>query len=112
MPMPLPCSPDWLRTNDRAASIRSSTDFGGLKYDGQRGSGYFSPAAPARAAALVPLVVSSCLRLHAAATTTITRKTTTKAFATRVIAAHPLCARGRLRSRALWSDHSAMVAEM
>ena len=37
--MPLPWRPDWLRTSARAAGIRSSTDFGGLKYDGQRGAG-------------------------------------------------------------------------
>ena len=38
-PSPLPCSPERLRTRARAAAIRSSTFSGGLKYDGQRGSG-------------------------------------------------------------------------
>src|SRR5260370_31346576 len=55
MPIPLPCRPDWLRTSARAAGIKSSTDLGGLKYDGQRGSGYLSPAAaPPDAVALAP----------------------------------------------------------
>src|SRR5207245_6587021 len=92
MPIPLPCRPDWLRTNERAASIRSSTDFGGLKYEGQRGSGYFSPAvAPARAVALAPFVPFSA-RLQAAATTAIDRNTTarrSRAFG-RFIAVLPL----------------------
>src|SRR5947208_5179307 len=55
MPIPLPCSPDWLRTSARAAGRRSSALFGGLKYDGQRGSGYFSfGPAPARVLAAAP----------------------------------------------------------
>src|SRR5919204_7005712 len=76
MPMPLPWSPDWLRTNDRAASMRSSADFGGLKYEGQRGSGYFSPLAPARVAALAESLRPLSERLHAAATTMAARNTT------------------------------------
>src|SRR5438093_12038590 len=77
MAMPLPSRPDWLRTNDRAAPIRSSTDFGGLKNEGQRGSGYVSPAAaPARPAALAPSERLESARPHAAAATTIVRKTT------------------------------------
>jgi hypothetical protein len=51
MPIPLPCRPDWLRTSCRAAGSRSSTDFGVLKYEGQRGAGYFSPLAPTAALA-------------------------------------------------------------
>ena len=91
--MPLPCSPDWLRTNDRAASIRSSTDFGGLKYEGQRGSGYFSPAVPARVAPLAELVRSLFPWLHAAATTTAVRNRTVSsltALAASFIVARPV----------------------
>src|SRR6185295_444139 len=80
IPMPLPCKPDWLRTNLRDASMRSSTDFGGLKYEGQRGSGYVSPAAPARVAALAESLRSLLARLHAAATMAVARKTTVTSF--------------------------------
>src|SRR5262249_49941638 len=52
MPRPLPWRPDWFLTSARAACIRSSTEFGFLKYDGHLGSGYFSPPAPTRAAAV------------------------------------------------------------
>src|SRR5258708_34063299 len=67
MPMPLPCRPDWFLTSARAAGIRSSTVFGGLKYDGQRGAGYFfPPLAPARAVA--PALSDRSARLQAPAT--------------------------------------------
>src|SRR4029078_6065649 len=85
MPMPLPCRPDWLRTKLRAAAIRSSIDFGGLKYDGQRGSGYDSPVAPARVAALAESARPLSARPHAAATITVVRNTTVSSVTAREV---------------------------
>jgi hypothetical protein len=46
-----------------------------LKYEGQRGSGYLSPAAaPARGAAFADPSRALSARLHAAATITVARK--------------------------------------
>src|SRR5947209_14234021 len=85
MPIPLPCSPDWLRTSVRAAGTRSSADFGGLKYDGQRGSEYFSfGCAPARELALAPALDSDpevSVRWHAPArTAALSRSTQESSF--------------------------------
>src|SRR5215217_6125953 len=70
MPIPLPCRPDWLRTSRRAAGISSSADLGVLKYDGQRGAGYFSPLAPTAAlAAALDSAGAGASLLHPASTT-------------------------------------------